>query len=177
MDQEEMNKLQNDKSIDPEQLDVEVVKQAETFFYWSEKAVEARAEKDRQEMKVDLLRSRLDGEARAKPEDFGLMKTTEAAISAAIACHEEMQAEQDKLIGAKEKVNLMDKIVITMEQKKRMLELLVTLHGQNYFAGPSTPRNIGAEWKKHQKKIEENVKEKQVKKVRTRKTKKNGENK
>jgi len=52
-----------------------------------------------------------------------------------------------------------------MEQRKRMLELLVTLHGQEYFAGPSVPRNLIDAWKEAKKsKAEELLRRTKVRK-------------
>ena len=64
---------------------------------------------------------------------------------------------------------LLSNAVMAMEQRKRMLEVLITLHGQEYFAGPSTPRNlVQACIDAKEKKIKEGE-DKQKKKLRKRK--------
>ncbi len=172
MKSEDVKKLQIDREIDPEQLDVEIVKQPDIFLYWSEKYVIARSRRDRAEMQLELTRAKLDGECREQPELFGLKKVTEGAVKAAIECHQDTQDALDDVIDAKEEVNLLDKIVTALDQKKRMLELLVTLHGQTYFAGPSVPRNLGEQWKKYKDGVENSVKEAQKSRARIRKTRK-----
>ena len=49
---------------------------------------------------------------------------------------------------AQYELEVMGAAVRALDQKKSALENLVRLQGQNYFAGPSVPRTIGAEWVK-----------------------------
>ncbi len=175
MDYDDRKKLEHDREIDPEQLDVEIVKQPDIFLYWSEKYVTARSRRDRAEMQLELTKARLDGECREQPELFGLKKVTEGAVKAAIECHQDVEDDENKVIEAKEDVNLLEKIVTALDQKKRMLELLVTLHGQQFFAGPSVPRNLSEQWKKYQASVEQSVTDAQKNKTRVRKKNKKGD--
>jgi hypothetical protein len=44
-----------------------------------------------------------------------------------------------------------------IDSKKSALENLVKLHGQNYFAGPTIPRNLNKEWLESQKEKQVNT--------------------
>lgn len=157
-----------DKTIDPSQLDVEAARQAETFFKWAERAVEAKGIADRLKLRLDILESRLGIQCREKPDEFGLSRVTEMAIMAAIKTHEDYRKAYTRWLRAKEVAALLDRAVDAMDMKKRMLESLITLHGQQYFAGPSTPRDLVSAWKEKQEEIEKAVNARQVLRARRR---------
>lgn len=160
-----------DINIDPNQLDVECLRQAEVFFKWAERSAAARASSDYAKTNVDVVEAELHMQCRKKPEGFGLGKSTEAAIKAAVTAHQKYKtAEHDYHMKRAESLWL-DKAVDAMEQKKRMLEVLITLHGQQYFAGPTAPRNLPREWDRHRKASEDRVNEKAMKFARKRKKK------
>lgn len=165
----ELNDFEKDRTIDPNQLDIEAARQGELFFKWAERAVEARGETDRLKLYLDTIEAKLQLSCREKPENFGLVKTTEASISAAIKIHDSYQEAFLKYIKAKETQALLERAVDTMEQKKRMIEVLVTLHGQQYFAGPSVPRDLISAWKEQQEQNKDRVNRKQERKIRRRK--------
>ena len=157
----DINQFHKDKNIDPGRLDIECIRQPDRFFFWAQAAVVASTELDRAKLHLDLLKVQLELECRQNPTDFGVVKPTEAAIDAAVKCHPKYQAANEAYNKAKSDSKLLDAAVATMEQKKRMLENLITLHGQQYFAGPSVPRDLVSEWKEHQEKLETNINEQQ----------------
>ena len=59
--------------------------------------------------------------------------------------------------------------VKAMDDKKRMLQGLITLHGQQYFAGPDVPRDLLASWMESQEGSEKKVNKLQQTRTRTRK--------
>jgi hypothetical protein len=165
----EANELAEDIRVNPEALDVEAAQQAELFFKWAERAVEARADMDRAKLAVDLIEARLGIRMRAKPELYNLTKVTDPAIASAVKRHEKYLDAFQTFLKAKETSALMEKAAEAMEQKKRMIEVLITLHGQEYFAGPSVPRDLGAAWSENQKQREGRTNDKLRDKVRGRK--------
>jgi len=164
------SEFEADKKINPEQLDVEAATQAEIFFKWAERSVEARMDMDRAKMNLEVLDATLQIRARKMPEKFGISKLTEGAIHEAIQIDERHLEAYNSWLKTKETSLLMDKAVEAMEQRKRMIELLVTLHGQNYFAGPSVPRDLVSAWKENQQRREDRTREKQAGAVRRRKS-------
>lgn len=164
----DMSEFDNDKSIEPGQLEVEAVRQADTFFKWAERLIAAKAEVDRQKLAMDILEAKLQLDIRRNPQDFDLDKATEAAILATVKIHPKYIAAYDNFLKAREVAALLEKATEAMEQKKRMIEVLVTLHGQQYFAGPSVPRNIVETWATFQKAASQRVNDKQATQARRR---------
>lgn len=162
------NEFQKDKAIDPSQLDVECVRQAETFFKWAERSIEARAEVDRAKFKLEVTESRLEIECRKNPEHFGLGKVTESGIKAAVILHADHREAYKNYIEARREEGLLSVAVQAMDMKKRQLENLITLHGQKYFAGPSVPRDLIGAYVESQKDVEEKFTQRQVVRSRRR---------
>ncbi|NIS11209.1 MAG: hypothetical protein GWN97_04570 [Thermoplasmata archaeon] len=166
------NEFQRDKEIDPNQLDVECVRFADRFFHWAELAVEAGHLLDRAKLKLEVTKARLEMKCRRKPADFGLEKATEKGIEAAVLAHEEYYDAYKGWLAARREAKLLDKAVDSIDAKKRMLDNLIRLHGQQYFAGPSVPRDLGATWKEYRDQLSINVNEKQKSKARLRRRRK-----
>ncbi len=163
-----LKQLEKDKQIDPNKLDLECVKQAERFLFYAQKAVQANAETFDAKRRMETTQARLELECRKTPENFGLVKVTESAIDAAVKCASRFIDAQDEYRDAYEIEKMLGIAVSVMEMKKRMLENLITLHGQQYFAGPSVPRDLVADWVEYQEGISENVLKKQKTKIRKR---------
>lgn len=164
----DINEFQRDKEIDPGRLDVECVKQADLFFKWAQAAVDASFDVDRAKLHLDVVKAKLDLECRKDPASFGLAKSTESAVDAAVKTHDDYKEAYEEFIEARKNSKLLDAAVTTMEQKKRMLEVLITLHGQQYFAGPSVPRDLVADWKEHQERVGSDVNDQQRSRTRKR---------
>ncbi len=160
-----------DKRIDPEALDTECLRQPELFFKYAEKAIEAKGEVDRLELRLDLLRAEVELKIRKHPEKYGLEKATDASVKSAALANEDYLKLHEEWFVARENAALLDAARNAMELKKRMLESLITLHGQQYFAGPSAPRDLKSAWMAQQADAADRVNRKQQLKVRKRKKK------
>ncbi len=146
MDKDE---LASDREIDPSQLDVECIRQADTFYKWAERYIKADATADEMKSELSALEARLQIDARNNPDAFGILNVTEAAIKAAVLSSNKYVQATKQYQAAIRKASLLGEAVKAMNMKKTMLDLLVTLHGQEYFAGPSVPRDIIAAWEQH----------------------------
>ena len=142
------NEFEADLEIDVTALDLAAATQAEKFFKWAEQAAEAKKEMDMSKFRLDVLYAQLQTRARTDPESFGIQKVTEAAIDTAVKVSASYREAYEKWLEAKAESIIMDEAVEAFQHKKRMIELLVTLHGQQYFAGPSVPRNLVEAWEK-----------------------------
>jgi len=167
----DMELFHKDQKLDPNHLDLAAATQGETFFHWAQQAVVARRRADRAKLNVELEENTLALAIRKDPQNFGLVKVTEAAISATVKSHPDYQNAVVGLANAREEAGLLDVAVASMEQRKRMIEVLITLHGQQYFAGPSTPNNLGQAWSDYQEKRTDDLATRQRSKTRKRKTK------
>uniref|UniRef100_A0A6M3K1C3 Uncharacterized protein n=1 Tax=viral metagenome TaxID=1070528 RepID=A0A6M3K1C3_9ZZZZ len=151
-----------DISVDPLQLDVEWAKQAQTFHRYAEQAADARDLMERQKEKVAVLEAELGLAIRSNPTKYGLEKVTEGAIQSKILLDSSRKEAMEKLATLIHRHELLSIAVRSLDQKKSALENLVRLQGQNYFASPSVPRDIGSEWAKE---VERNAARDKVKEV------------
>lgn len=163
------SEFDQDHRIDPLQLDVEATQQPELFFKWAERAVEARATMDRAKLRLETIEALCALDVRNNPAAYGLAKTTEGGIKASVKTEPKYAQAHDAYVKARKDSALLDKAVMAMEMKKRMIETLITLHGQSYFAGPATPRNLGDMYQKQKAARSKNVTKRQKNKIRKRK--------
>ncbi len=164
----EANEFEKDRQLDPNALDVECLQQADLFFKWAERAVEAKGKADRCKLRMEVIEAKLGRRCREKPEQFGLARVTELGVQSAVKCHKSYTNAYRKWIRARETAQLLDKAVEAMEQRKRMLEVLITLHGQQYFAGPSVPRDLVSAWKEQTEKRDQRTTKRTAKRARKR---------
>lgn len=163
------NEFKRDLEIDPNELDVQAGLQGELFFKWADLSIEAQEEQDRAKLNLETAEADLFQKAKLDPDSFGITKATDASTSQAVRLQPKYLEASERLIQAKANAARLRAAVGAMEQKKRMIEILVTLHGQQYFAGPSVPRNLADAWKEVRENREQNVHEKQKGKIRKRK--------
>ena len=152
--------LEADRKIDPNQLDVEVTRQPEMFSKWAERAIFAQYQLEKFEFTVEVLKAQLNIEARENPQRFGIANVTEAAVKAAVDRYPRYIREVEKYFELRHLSVWLGKAVEAIEIRKRMLESLIKLHGQQYFAGPSLPRDLAALWEKYNLSRNENLSEK-----------------
>ena len=138
----------DDVSINPDALDVEWTKQAQTFFKYAELTAKARDAMDRKKEKIDILEATMGLKIRTNPASYGLEKITEGAVQSTILIDQNHIDVLAELADLKYEYEVLIAAVRALDQKKSALENLVRLQGQNYFAGPSVPREIGKEWVK-----------------------------
>lgn len=155
--------LDADKAIDPAALDVEAVRQSELFFKWSERAIEAKHESELAEYQMDLVTARLQLDVRRNPVKYDIgEKPTEAAIKAVVSEDPKMIASTTVYFEAKKKAALLGVAAAAIEMRKRMIEELVKLYGQQYFAGPGVPRDLAAIWSSYRSKRADTAAERQT---------------
>ena len=149
----------DDINIDEESLDVEWLGHARLMMKYCRKAAEAHREMDLAKERLDLARATLDQAIRTDPKAYGVTaeKVTEASINAAILMHADYQAASTAYIDAKFENNVAADAVRAFDHRKSALENLVRLHGQQYFAGPSVPRNLHEERQMRDKAVQSKV--------------------
>jgi predicted nucleotide-binding protein (sugar kinase/HSP70/actin superfamily) len=155
-----------DLMSDPDELDVECIRQPDAFFKWAERLVNARAIADLRERQLDAVEASLQYQCRRDPESFGLNVTTEAAIKAVIHIHPDYNDAVERFLKATEHANWLRNAVSAMEMKNSDLDKLVRLHGQEYFAGPNIPHNLAKAYQTRQARIAKTGEARQASKVR-----------
>ncbi len=100
------------------------------------------------DQKVKVVGAELSRQAAMDPVNCtGKEKPTVGDVDAYIRTHPDHQAAKQAWIDAEYEASYAEtahkEISFT---RKQSLENLVTLHGQNYFAGPAVPRDLSKEW-------------------------------
>lgn len=140
-----------DIQIDSEALDVECLEQVSLMMRYSRAQAAADREVERLKERIVVFKSELNKTIQADPDKYGIAKITNDAIAAVVNTNKEYRAMQEDLIEAQYEAQMTRAAVIAISQRKDMLEALIRLHGQQYFAGPSVPRDLSHEAKqRHQ---------------------------
>ncbi len=141
---------EKDTNIDPSQLDVEWLEQSRlTLMYTKHQAGTQRDEETAKE-KLEFVSAKMDKKIRKNPEKFEIDKITESVIRNTILLSHEYEQANTEYIDIRFENNVAKGAVRAMDTKKVSLENLVKLNGQQYFAGPRSPRDISQEWEKHE---------------------------
>jgi hypothetical protein len=150
---------EKDISIDENALDIEWLEQPSLVFKYSQWSAKCKLEVDRASEKLNIIKAELDQKVREDPEKYGVSKVTENAISNAIISHSKYQDAKADYLDKKYEAEMAQAAVWALNDKKAALENLVRLNGQNYFAGPSVPRDLSKEWikKAEQRKVNSSI--------------------
>jgi len=138
--------------IDDQSLDVEWLEQPKKMVQMVQQAAFAKKQMDQAKDNVSFVRAELAKKIRVAPEKYGLDKVTETAISGVVDLEKEFRSAQNEFLEARFEYEVAKGSCDATEQRKSALENLVKLHGQQYFAGPRVPRNIGEERQKYREK-------------------------
>lgn len=144
-DKTELN-YEVDISIDGKALDLEWLDQAPRYMRYSSELADARDRLARAERRQDVVEAEANDRARKRLTVPDQKAPTVDAIRAAVVMDEEVRKNMDNILALKHNVDILAAAVSAFDHRKRALENLVTLHGQQYFAGPSVPNDIGREF-------------------------------
>lgn len=126
--------------IDEGLLDKEWLKQPKLFMRYAIQLAEVKLEFAEAKANLELVQAELEHRIREDPETYGIKKVTEGSIHSALVMQKRYKQAVSEMNLAKHRVDLTQAVVDALDHRKRALENLVTLHGQNYF---STPRVKG----------------------------------
>ncbi len=82
------------------------------------------------------MRAELEDAIRKSPPDFDLEKVTEPSIASCIIRQSEYQSAVKAVNKAKHRVAILKAAVTALDHRKKALEGMVQLQGQNYFSEP-----------------------------------------
>jgi len=142
---------EDDIRIDDGALDVEWLEQASLMMRYARHLAEMNRELDLAKEHLDIVKAELDKEIREDPEKFGIGKITEAVVTNTILQQKKYQSQYHEYLEIKFEYDMAQNAVRAIQQRKDALENLVRLHGQQYFAGPSVPRDLSKEREKQYK--------------------------
>ena len=153
---------EKDLKIDLDALDVEWAEQASLALKYAKHLTNKKAKVAKLEERKKTKRSELIVEANANPFKLLNKKSPNAGdIEAYYRTNSEYKAIIEELLEEQEEAEFVELAFQEIAwTRKKELENLVILHGQQYFAGPKIPRNLSQEY---QKKQEQKVSDSKVK--------------
>ena len=144
----------NDIKIDESALDVEWLNQPSLMYRYAKHEADGRRALDIAESVFDIEKAEIETAIRVDPESYGIpkaVKITEAVIRNALIQNKQYKEAEITLLNARLDYAYAKAGVKAIDARKSALEALVKLHGQQYFAGPSIPRDLSKEWENAEK--------------------------
>lgn len=162
---EDENQVDADLQINPHALDEEWLRQPELFAKYGK--MQADAEQCVRELKerLKVLEAKLTRRVIDDPDLAG-GKSTQQATDAYIVAHPKYRQLRKKLSDAEHEQELLKSICYALSHKKTALENMVVLLRSEYFAGPTTPKNLP-----DLRELEEKTKRRARRKVQPRRSK------
>jgi hypothetical protein len=147
---------ERDCKIDYDDLDTEWVEQADLARRYAKHLSHLRSKVRKLEEEKKTIRSEIIDAINRNPEEFtGKTKPNSADIEAAYRRQKKYKEKMNEVLDAQEELDYAELAYQEIAwTKKKALEQLVTLHGQQYFAGPSMPRNLEKEMERKKKRQE-----------------------
>ncbi len=132
-------------NINLDALEVEAARQARLTYLASKELAEAKQAWKMKTQEKDLIHAAQTKLVRSTPSKFGLASSpTETAIKSVVASRKAYKQIVEQEATLQYEVDILKGLVNALDHKKRMIEMEITLHGQNYFA---TPYIKSAAWK------------------------------
>ncbi len=160
-----------DVNVDETALDVELLEQPVLMKKYGDIVGEARKELEYLKEQMETLKAELSKEIRADPDSFGLAKITENLVAETIILQDDYKKAAEEVIEAQYRYNMAKSAFDAIAARKDTLDGLIKLHGMQYFAGPSVPRNLTEERAKKNEQGNASVASKITKKKKARNSK------
>lgn len=136
---------EEDVAIDESALDVEWLRQPQLTVKYCRLATKTKEVVDQTKEQLDVTRAMLDRDIRSDPVKYNVVKITEGVVTNTILLQDEHQRASENYLQARYEYEMARVAVAAIQTKKDALENLVKLHGMQYFAGPSAPRDLSKE--------------------------------
>tara|TARA_R110002020_G_scaffold12409_5_gene45483 strand:+ start:3874 stop:4326 length:453 start_codon:yes stop_codon:yes gene_type:complete len=127
--------------MDPNCLDEMWLEQPRLYHKYAKKLATAKQKLEEDKAELELCKAELDRDIRSNPSEFSLEKITENVVANTIITQEKFRALQAQMLDTKHQVDVLGVAVTTLDHRKRALENLVSLHGQDYFSSPRAKDN------------------------------------
>jgi hypothetical protein len=146
--------------IDPNNLDKECIRLPSQYLQYAHTSAELKRDVDELKAELEVTEADLSKEIRANPNEFGIEKVTESAISGVVITSKRYRKALQNLQEVRYHQELAQAVVWALEHKKRSLTLLVELHGMGYFSAPKvSPEGKEAVERMTQRKVRRRVDE------------------
>lgn len=145
-----MNTTPDFFNLDPHRLDEEWVEQPRHYHRHAEQLAQAEKDFEYDKTQLKLTEAEVELAVRKQPEKYGLEKSTEAVIKAAVVIHKRVRLAHQAVLESGHRVDLHKAAVRTLEHRKAALENLVQLHLAGYYAQPRARGEAGDKLKERQ---------------------------
>jgi aminoglycoside phosphotransferase len=133
MDREQYRKA---LEIDHLALDQEWLVQPKLFFRFAARLADKKQEYQEVKRELDLLHAEISKKIRSSPSKWELVKPSNEVVLNTVTIQPEYQDKVKEVNKKRHEVDVLEALVSAMDHKKRALERLVILHGQNYYSTP-----------------------------------------
>ena len=123
-------------TVDRDKLDEEWVNQPDLFHEFARQSADARLALEEKKQELDVVRAEIDKDIRERPGRYDADKVTENAIANIIILQPKFAKAQSAVNKARHTLDILQAAVSALEHRKKALEHLVFLHGQEYFSSP-----------------------------------------
>lgn len=121
----EKNDYKANLKIDKNNIDSEILMQAQLYYEWSYLAAEAENQRDQEKETLEIITTMVENRFRTEPEkyfDLNGKPPTEGAIKAKINNDVAVRTQRRKLLEATAKFRLLKKAELAFEQRKDMIQ-------------------------------------------------------
>ena len=123
--------------IDRSLLVEECEHQPKLCFQYIENLADTKKDLAEEKAELDVVKAEEELKIRTDPIEFGLKeKPTETSIKTVLVLNERIREHESIIRGLQHSVDILAGAVTAIDQRKRMLEKMVDLHGQQYYATP-----------------------------------------
>lgn len=132
--------------IDSSKLDEECVRHSKRYHKLALELADRRADLDESKALMELTEARTAAKIRDDPEKYGFGgKLTEEGVKIRVRTDNDVIETIANYHEAKKRVAIADAAVSALDHRKKMLELAVQLHGQDYFSVPRISNSNSAD--------------------------------
>jgi hypothetical protein len=133
---------EKDLKIDENSLDLELLDQASLFMKYAKHYAFTQKAVDEAKQAWEIEKAETDQDVRKRPEKYGLEKVTDKAIDAILLTDDKCVKAFKDYLDAKYERDMASNARDAVNQRKEMLEGMIKLLAQSYFAGPSVPHDL-----------------------------------
>lgn len=135
-----MNEDYNFIEIDEYKLDEACMSQSKHYMEWALKLADAQFNADEAKAQLELIEVELARDIRNHPGQFDVKRVTDKAVAETVKSHKSYQKGLTKLHQKTRRVGRIKAVVNALDHRKKMIEAMVFLRGQNYYSEPDPNR-------------------------------------
>lgn len=140
--------------IDEHDLDKVCREHSRHYMLWALRLADAQFNADEAKAKLDLTEVELARDVRNHPTQFDVKRVTDKAVAETVKAHKSYQRALRNLHKKVRRVGRVKAVVNALDHRKKMIEGMVFLRGQNYFSEPDPNRRQRIRERKLQHRLE-----------------------